>query len=227
MDQKILSYIELEKLFISHGYKLYMVGGTVRDYLLNKPLEDMDVVTDATPEEMKVFLGDANYHFAKFGSVTFKDNKKVKFDITTLREENAYSDSRHPGEVKFVKDLNIDVKRRDFTINALYMSSDLKVIDLVNGQDDLNHNIIRMIGNPKDRIEEDPLRILRALRFAAMLNFDIDDELSYAITEEKELLLKLNPEKIKQEFYKVSTNKERFLALLSIYNINSLLNVID
>lgn len=134
MDYKLELYLKLNKQFAEHGYKLYLVGGTVRDFLFGVELADMDAVTDATPEEMKAFLVDANYTFEKYGSVSIKPDKKVKFDITTMRAETSYQDSRHPSEIRFVKDLSIDVKRRDFTINALYLDENQKVIDYVNGQ---------------------------------------------------------------------------------------------
>ena len=97
MDEKLLEFLSLNKLFNDNGFSLYMVGGTVRDFLLGLPLDDMDVVTDATPEDIKKFLPDASFVFARFGSVSYKTEKKVKFDITTLREEKGYEDARHPG----------------------------------------------------------------------------------------------------------------------------------
>ena len=227
MDKKIADFIELNSLFERHGFHLYMVGGTVRDFLLGLPLDDMDVVTDALPEEMKVFLPTANYHFAKYGSVTYKNEKKVKFDITTLREESSYSDSRHPGEIKFVKDLKIDVLRRDFSINGLYMGVDLKPLDYVGGVKDLGDKILRMIGSPDERLQEDPLRIIRALRFAVDFNLSLDKELEDSIKRNASLLTNLNPEKIKQDINKIKGDKKRLFALFEIYNINKFINVVD
>ena len=99
MDNKIHAYIELSKIFNNHGYSLYLVGGTVRDYLLNIPLTDLDVVSDATPEEIRKFFPDEDYTFAKYGSVKLHF-VGYKFDVTTLREEKGYIDYRHPGEIK-------------------------------------------------------------------------------------------------------------------------------
>lgn len=228
MNPLISEYLKLNELFTCHGYKLYLVGGTVRDYLLNIPLTDMDAVTDAKPDEMKEFLPDANYSFAKFGSVSLKIEKKVKFDITTLREEKGYSDARHPGEIHFIKDLSIDVKRRDFTINALYLDENLKVIDYVGGENDLNNRILRMIGNPIKRLEEDPLRIFRAIRFASDYPLTIDKELDEAISKSVKYIDRLNIEKIKLDLKKCHpSSKEKVLGYFKKYHINLPDNVIE
>ena len=228
MDEKLLEFLSLNKLFNDNGFSLYMVGGTVRDYLLGLPLDDMDVVTDATPEDIKKILPDASFVFARFGSVSYKTEKKVKFDITTLREEKGYEDARHPDKIHFVKDLSIDVKRRDFTINALYMNSKLEVLDYVNGQKDLNNRTLRMVGNPDLRIKEDPLRIIRALRFSIDYKLNIDSELDKAIRNNISLLDKLNIEKIRQDIRKIK-NKDSSLInkLFEEYNIKHLLDVIN
>ena len=228
MDEKLIEFLSLNKLFEDNGFSLYMVGGTVRDYLMGLPLDDMDVVTDATPEDIKNFLPDVSYVFARFGSVSYKAEKKVKFDITTLREEKGYEDARHPNKIHFVKDLSIDVKRRDFTVNALYMNSKLEVIDYVNGQEDLKNHILRMVGNPDLRIKEDPLRIIRALRFSIDYKLNIDSELDKAIRNNIASLEKLNIEKIHQDIKKIKSNdKESLNKLFEEYNIKHLLDVIN
>ena len=228
MDQKLIEFLELNKLFEDNGFSLYMVGGTVRDYLMGLPLDDMDVVTDATPEDIKKFLPDASYVFARFGSVSYKTEKKVKFDITTLREEKGYEDARHPNKIHFVKDLSIDVKRRDFTVNALYMNSKLEVIDYVNGQEDLKNHTLRMVGNPDKRIKEDPLRIIRALRFSIDYKLNIDSELDKAIRNNISLLEKLNIEKIRQDIKKIKNKDSASISkLFEEYNIKHLLDVLN
>ena len=208
MDYKLELYLKLNKQFAEHGYKLYLVGGTVRDFLLGVELTDMDAVTDATPEEMKAFLADANYTFEKYGSVSIKPDKKVKFDITTMRVETSYQDSRHPSEIRFVKDLSVDVKRRDFTINALYLDENLKVIDYVNGQKDLQNRTLRMIGDPNIRLKEDPLRIIRVIRFAADYALSLDKDLEDAIRNNVGELNNLNPEKIQLDLKKCKSESE-------------------
>ena len=220
MDSKINDYLKLNKLFEENGYKLYLVGGTVRDYLLGISLTDMDAVTNATPEEMKAFLKDANFTFAKYGSVTIKLDKKVKFDITTMRKETSYLDARHPSKIQFIKDLKVDVRRRDFTVNALYLDKDLKVIDYVDGQKDLENRLLRMVGDPKIRLKEDPLRIIRAIRFAVDYDLSLDEDLEQAIIDTKSELNNLNPEKIKQDLAKCKvTDRSIVLQYLEKFDI--------
>ncbi|MCR4911952.1 MAG: CCA tRNA nucleotidyltransferase [Bacilli bacterium] len=217
MEEKLLVFEYLANLFKKNGFNLYLVGGTVRDYLLKLPLDDFDVVTNATPDDMHKFLLDASYTFEKYGSVRCIFNK-TKFDITTLRKENSYSDSRHPSKIEFCDSLEEDVLRRDFTINALYMDKEGKVYDFVDGQKDLKDKIIKMIGDPDKRIKEDPLRIIRAFRFAVSLSFFIDKPLMDAILRNKELVKKLNPEKVNQDIKKCS-NPEKLLENLKDLDI--------
>ena len=214
---KVGLFVELVRLFESHGHKLYMVGGTVRDYLMGSSLTDMDLVTDATPSEMKSFIPEADYTFEKYGSVKLK-YQKIKFDITTLRKEKGYLDSRHPNEIVFTKSLENDVKRRDFTLNALYMDKDFKVIDYVGGEKDLENKILRVVGNSDIRIKEDPLRIIRAFRFQINYGFIFDKELEEAINNNLGLLQKLNKEKIKQEIEKC-LDKEKLIECLKHLNV--------
>lgn len=223
---KLQAYQSLNTLFREHGYRLYMVGGTTRDFLLEKNLTDMDLVTDATPSMMKEFL-EGDYTFEKMGSIKTTFNG-IKFDITTLRKEKKYKDFRHPTKIKFVKKLKQDVKRRDFTINGLYLDENYKVIDYVHGIDDLNGKVIRTIGNAKKRIKEDPLRILRALRFALIYKFDLDEDLIDAICKYKTLLTKLSKDKIKQEIKKIiGVDKKDIINLFNKFAIQSFLNVVE
>lgn len=217
--EKIKALVLLADLFSKHGYSLYLVGGSVRDYLLNKELDDMDVVSDATPSEVMSFLEVKDDTFKRFGALKIL-YEGVNFDFTTLRKENSYQDYRHPGEIVFTKDLKEDVIRRDISINALYLSSSLEVVDLVNGVKDLNNHIIRIIGNKDIRIKEDPLRIVRILRFSLDLDFEIEEESKLAIYNNKDLINKLNIEKIKSEINKCK-HKEKLINLLKDMN-NSL-----
>ena len=227
MDKQLLAFFKLSALFHDHGFSLYLVGGTVRDYLLNIPLTDMDAVTDATPNDMKSFLTDADYTFSCFGSIKYKVDD-IKFDITTLRKESEYIDSRHPRHIEFVKDLNIDVKRRDFTINGLYLDDKEKVIDLVNGVNDLNNKIIKMIGDPDIRIKEDPLRIIRAIRFAIDLDFVIDESLTKAIKDNKGLLERINKDKINMDLLKIKNNDlEKVRSIFAKFDLIKWLGVVE
>lgn len=191
-------YDELKEIFKANGHRLYLVGGTVRDLLLRIPFSDYDLVTDATPEEEKAFLPDANYTFAKYGSIRLKVDG-IEVDITTLRKEGEYIDHRHPSSITFVKDTKEDYLRRDFTINAMYLDEGYNLIDYCGGEEDLKKGIIRFVGDPYKRVEEDPLRILRAYRFQKRFNFKIEENTLKAIEKGKELLDELNPQKIKEE----------------------------
>lgn len=192
---------KLSKIFNDHNYRLYMIGGTTRDYLLGLDVFDYDFVTDATPNEIKQFLPDSDFTFEKFGAVKIKvDN--VKVDVTTLRIEDDYEDYRHPGKIKFTKSIQEDYVRRDFTINAIYIDENFKVIDPSNGVEDLKNKIIRFIGDPEKRIKEDPLRILRAERFSKKLGFNFEEKTKKSIEKLHYLVEKLNPDKIKQELKK-------------------------
>ena len=215
--EKIATFIYLNNIFRENGFDLFFVGGTVRDYLLGIELTDLDVVTNAKPSDMKLFLEKGDYSFEKYGSVKLKING-YKFDITTLRKENGYSDYRHPSDIVFCDSLEEDVKRRDFTINALYMDKELKVIDFVGGQKDLNDKIIKIIGDPDQRIKEDPLRILRAIRFMVEFNFSLDEDLLHSMQNNGALLEKLNKEKVSMEIKKCSKPQE-MIDMLKYLNI--------
>lgn len=218
MDNRLNAFKSLAVLFDKHGYKLYLVGGTVRDYLLGLPLTDMDAVSDATPIEIIKFLPTVDTTFAHLGSLKYKDEGGVKFDITTLREESGYLDSRHPSKVTFVKDPKDDYKRRDFTVNAMYMDKDLKIYDFCGGQKDLKDGILRMVGNPDQRLKEDPLRILRAIRFHLMYNLKIDNNLMEAMQDRFYLLKNITDAKIESEMSKIDLTKSTREAKEEIFS---------
>ncbi len=226
MENKLDVFDRLAAIFKSHGYSLYLVGGAVRDYLFDLPLTDMDAVTDATPDQMKEFV-QGDFTFARFGSVRIKIDD-TKFDVTTMRKENDYADSRHPKQVEFVKDLSVDVKRRDFTINALYLDDKHQVIDYVGGKQDAKLKLLRMIGDADKRIKEDPLRISRAFRFAIDYDLTLEDSLKEAIKNNIELLNKLNPEKLKQDLCKMKCrDKNKIYDFLKEFNVTHLIDVIE
>ncbi len=194
-------FLRLSSLYAEHGHRLFLIGGTSRDLLLRIDPSDIDLVTDATPEEEKAFLPDLEMTFARFGSVHLK-TEAGDIDITTLRRESGYKDSRHPSKIEFIRDLKEDSLRRDFTINALYIDCQGNVSDYHGGLEDLKNRLIRFIGDPATRIQEDPLRILRAERFAKRLGFQIEEKTEKAMEEHRDLLRLLNPEKIAMEMKK-------------------------
>ena len=200
-DRKSRRFLRLSSLYAEHGHRLFLIGGTSRDLLLGIDPADIDLVTDATPEEEKAFLPDLEMTFARFGSVHLK-TEAGNIDITTLRRESGYKDSRHPSKIEFIRDLKEDSLRRDFTINALYIDCQGNVSDYHGGLEDLKNRLIRFIGDPATRIQEDPLRILRAERFAKRLGFQIEENTEKAMEEHRDLLRLLNPEKIAMEMKK-------------------------
>lgn len=192
------------------GHKAYAVGGCVRDLLLARTPKDWDVATDATPEEILKLFPDGFYE-NRFGTVGVKTGSKdpalAAVEITTFRAEEAYTDKRHPDTVRFVKTLEEDIKRRDFTINALALGIEkdggLKLIDLVGGERDIHLKLIRAVGDPFKRFGEDALRLMRAVRFAAELNFSIEEKTRRAIAEQAELLRLIAKERIGDELEKI------------------------
>jgi len=189
-------------LLENQGYQAYVIGGAVRDYFLGKTPDDYDISTDAHPQTMKKIF--AAYFTLdtglKHGTLTvFIDHHPI--EITTYRSEEDYEDFRHPKKVVFVSDLDTDLSRRDFTINAIAYNRE--ILDRVGGISDLKNKIIRAIGNPRERFGEDPLRILRALRFAAELGFNIEAGTEKAIFADAALIEKVSKERITAEFNKL------------------------
>ena len=227
--EKIQEYLNLAAIFKARGYRLYLVGGSVRDYLLGLPLDDMDAVSDATPDEIKSFLDNIDTTFAHLGSLKYKAPSGTKFDITTLRKESAYLDSRHPSQIIFVKDLKEDYLRRDFTINAMYLDDNLQVIDYCNGQKDLDNRLLKMVGDPDIRLKEDPLRILRAIRFHLVYKLKIDDDLLEAMKDRFYLLNNITAAKIQSEFDKINKYdvdlemKREIFAQFDIVNLHGVI----
>lgn len=215
----IALFKEVASMFENNGFKLYLIGGSTRDYIIGREFNEYDCCTNATPDEMKQFIVNGDFTFSKYGNVNFKF-QGIKFEITTFRKEENYQDARHPSQIVFVGSPQEDYKRRDFTINALYMDSNGKVFDYCDGLIDLNNKVIRMIGNPIMRLIEDPLRIMRAIRFCIELDFKLDTELQQAINETSYLLERLTPAKVNNEINKVmKVNAEKTKLFLQYFNI--------
>lgn len=191
--------IVLERLE-NHGYEAYLVGGAVRSILLNDVIKDYDVTTSADPNAISLIFQDYTQFKIgqKHGTVVVLIDK-TKIDITPYRTEKDYLDHRHPNYVEFTDSLIEDLKRRDFTINALCMDKNENITDLFDGINDIKNKTIKAIGNPNARFNEDALRILRALRFKAKLGFDIEENTKNALINNSQLLLKISRERIKDE----------------------------
>ncbi|ACA82523.1 CCA tRNA nucleotidyltransferase [Leuconostoc citreum] len=194
--QPILEHIE------SAGFEAYFVGGAVRDMLLNKPIHDVDIATSAFPEEIKALFTKTVDTGIQHGTVMVLDHGDG-YEITTFRTESTYTDFRRPDKVTFVRSLAEDLKRRDFTINAIAMTKDGDIIDLFDGLTDMAQKRIRAVGDAEVRFNEDALRIMRALRFSAQLGFDIAPHTKAALKQIGRNLEKIAVERIRVEFEKL------------------------
>lgn len=214
--KKILETLENE------GYQAYLVGGYVRDYLLGVTSFDVDIATDALPKDIhRIFNSIKN----NYGSVNIKVDK-LNVDITTFRKDLNYV-NRRPSKVVYINNLKDDLERRDFTINAICMNKNGKIIDLLNGCKDLDRRTIKMIGSIDVKLKEDPLRIMRAIRFACILDFKIEDELYEKIKEYSYLVGDLSKERIKNELDKIliSKNYKYGLELMKDTKISEVLEI--
>lgn len=193
-----------------HGYDAYAVGGCVRDSILNRKPEDWDITTSAKPEQVKRIFRRTVDTGIEHGTVTVLIGKDG-FEVTTYRVDGLYEDGRHPKEVTFTSRLEEDLKRRDFTINAMAYNDDERLVDAFGGMRDLNYHLIRCVGDPKERFSEDALRILRAVRFSAQLAFPIEPETAEAIKSLAPNMEKISAERIQAELVKllVSDHPER------------------
>lgn len=187
---------------IEAGHEAYIVGGSVRDYLLNQPINDIDIATSAKPEDVMALFEQVIPVGIEHGTVIVRDNH-LSYEVTTFREETTYSDSRHPDAVVFVSDIKLDLARRDFTMNAVALSIDGKVIDPFNGQTDIKHKRIRAVGDPHARFKEDALRMLRAIRFTSQLGFEIENNTKQALVKNLSAINHISIERIQVELEKL------------------------
>ena len=231
---KNVSYVTevLEKA----GFEAYLVGGCVRDMIMNREPKDWDLTTNATPEQI-IPLFEKTVYENTFGTVGVCIPKNVSgetsinvthetpeyeiIEVTPYRIEAEYSDFRHPDVVKFSSKLEDDLKRRDFTINALALNSKGQLVDLFEGLKDIENKVLRTVGEADDRFNEDALRILRAVRFAVQLNFTISNETMESILKNAELIKKISTERIRDEFMKIimSENPMTGIGMLSRFGI--------
>lgn len=194
--------LSLARLFAEKGFKLYPVGGCVRDSLLRKEVTDWDFTTNATPEQMMSFMPLAKYE-NDFGTVLVPGDFGV-MEITPFRTESMYENNRHPSSIEWATSLEEDVQRRDFTMNALaYDMQTQSILDHVQGHTDIQHKVIRTVGDPHARFQEDALRMLRAIRFSAQLDFTIEPLTLRAIHEEASRIKSISWERIRDEMTKI------------------------
>ena len=228
--------LKLLKKIEDNGYEAYIVGGFVRDYILGRDSLDVDINTNARPMDIKQIFNDIFIPKVEYGSVTvFYHN--IRFEITTYRKELTYINNRKPIEFEYIDDLLEDLNRRDFTINTICMNSKGEIIDLLNGKRDLENKEINTVGDSYEKFNQDSLRILRAIRFATILNFKLSDEVKTAIKNTKQNLMFLSYQRKKEELDKIfSSNNAKYgvellkeLELdkeLEIYNLDEIkLNV--
>lgn len=198
--------IEVIKKLKSSGYEAYLVGGAVRDFILGKDPQDFDVATSAEPLQVKAIFNRTVDTGIQHGTVLVLISG-TGVEVTTFRTEGDYTDNRRPDRVEYVKSLAEDLKRRDFTINAMAMTEDLELVDIFGGRQDLENRMIRAVGEPEERFQEDALRMLRAVRFSGQLDFAIDEGTLAAIKSNASLIRSVAVERLKIELDKIMANQ--------------------
>lgn len=207
MINEIISFIRTT--FRNNG-TFFIVGGASRDFLLKREPHDYDIATSLTPTDLRSYLPQSDFTFANHGTVNHKyNNNRITFQ--TMRKEGEYIDYRHPSKIEFIDDYIVDSRRRDFTINSIYLGMDGIIYDPQEGIKDIRCHQIRMIGDPYIRLKEDPLRIIRAYRFKFLLNFEIDALLEQALIECVPLIARINPSKVKEEISKCPTESQKVI----------------
>ena len=213
---------KLINILQENGYEAYLVGGCVRDMIIGRKIHDYDICTSATPNDMlKVFKNFKVIETGlKHGTLTVACNEKL-YEITTYRIDGEYLDFRRPSEVKFTTDLVKDLSRRDFTMNAIAYNDKNGLIDPFGGVKDIQNKVIKCVGNPDTRFNEDALRILRAIRFSAQLNYKIDNNTAHYILQNKFLLENISKERIRDELCKIvmSNNVKATLPFIQVYGV--------
>ncbi len=198
--------LDLIRIFEKNGYEAYAVGGCVRDSIMGRECNDTDITVSCTPDTTMSVLEKSHIRYVKtglkHGTVTAIVKRKP-YEITTFRTDGKYTDNRRPDSVEFVSDLSSDLSRRDFTVNAMAYSENKGIVDLFGGRDDIRNKIIRTVGDADTRFNEDALRILRALRFASVLGFEIEDNTARSIVKNAHLLNNIARERITAELEKL------------------------
>lgn len=205
---------EILNKFNKSGFQIYIVGGSVRDLLMGRPVHDFDFTTDAKPEEILKLFPDGFYD-NKFGTVGIQVDNQV-FEVTTMRKEGVYQDFRHPGEISWTNKIEEDLARRDFTINALALSNDGTIIDPFGGQQDIKNGVLRAVGDPNLRFQEDALRLMRAVRIATQLEFEIEEKTFAAIKENRGLIKAIANERIRDELFKLLASPNPYIGIVKL-----------
>lgn len=207
----------------ANGYSAYICGGAVRDSILGRPIHDWDICTSATPDEMLLVFKDKKVIETglKHGTITVVVDD-IPYEVTTFRTDGNYSDNRRPDKVTFINNVIEDLRRRDFTINAMAYNDEEGLVDPFNGLEDIKSKKIRCVGSAKERFEEDALRILRAIRFSSQLEFEEDRETIIEIHHQYKSLEKISIERINNEFCKIISTKQFYAKLLLYPDVFSL-----
>ncbi len=202
LPESVLEFIEK---FKKNKFQIYVVGGAVRNLLLDRPITNWDFTTNAVPEEILKLFKDAFYNNT-YGTVSVPvgaiHELPLLFEVTPFRKEGEYKDFRHPGEIKWADTIEEDLSRRDFTINAIAYDGE-KIIDPYEGQEDLKNKLIKAVGDPEKRFKEDALRLIRGIRLASQLGFMIEEKTRSSIEKSAELITKISWERIRDEFLKI------------------------
>ena len=216
---------EIVDKIINEGYECFIVGGYVRDYLLNVNSKDIDIVTNAHIEDLIRIFGSTGKPYKEYFSYHIIDND-YSYDITSYRRELEYFNNK-PVKIEYVNSLKEDLLRRDFTINTFVLDKDGKLLDLLNAKKDLDNKIIKVVGDTKQKLTEDKTRIIRAIRFSCTLDFNLNDEIKDFLREKPSFLKEIPRELIKKELDKIfeSNNYQKFFKLASEYNLDEYLNI--
>ncbi|WP_182199396.1 CCA tRNA nucleotidyltransferase [Paraliobacillus salinarum] len=202
LDSKFEAALPILEKIETAGYQAFFVGGSVRNHILNIPITDVDIATSAQPSAIQEIFPKVIPVGIEHGTVIVRHNHE-SFEVTTFRSEGSYSDNRHPDQVIFITDLNLDLSRRDFTMNAIAMDRSGDLFDPFNGKNDIRNKKIRTVGNPNDRFMEDALRIIRAFRFVSQLGFSIERDTLAAMGTSMELIETLAVERLANEIEKL------------------------
>ncbi|EGF3616519.1 CCA tRNA nucleotidyltransferase [Listeria monocytogenes] len=215
MNDVFLKALPVLQKLTTAGFEAYFVGGSVRDYLLNRTISDVDIATSAFPEEVKEIFQTSYDTGIAHGTVTVRENNEF-YEVTTFRTEGTYEDFRRPSEVTFIRSLEEDLKRRDFTMNAIAMDEHFALHDPFSGQEAIQNKEIKAVGKASERFHEDALRMMRAVRFLSQLDFELDKETEKALESQIELLQHTSVERMTVEWIKMMKGKaaKRAIELL-------------